>query len=531
MTGMLDLRETAEFYFDEEAADRPCRFIEKFCTHYEGRHAGKPFILHPVQRRIVRDIFGWKWRGTGLRRFTDVYLEGAVGCGKSPLLAAIGLYGLIADGEPAAQIYSLASTFGQARVVFDTAKRFVRANTALEKRLDIVDREIRHPRSGSIWQIVSGKGPGAGCKPHMILGDEVHQWGGAGAYQDLRDRMFKRQQPMMIVATNAGDSQASFCWTLREKAVAALEGHGDPTLYPVIWAASEDAATDDPEAWRQANPLLGTTIEEDKVRLYCTEAMKDPEEEANFRRLYLGIWPKAKGGTWLDLAQWDECVSDEPTPEDAETYVGLDLSQGDDLCAAAFVGVTPERFYIVPHFWLPRVTAEKYEAQHGIPYRKWAKEGHITLLDEPTISSAVRQQIAQAVIARHQKHPIKSVCYDRYKADETVAALEAAGLTCVPIPQGYTLSPGCMELDRRIKERSIVIASNPVLRWCAENTEVKQDDRGNIWPVKPNARGKYAGTRGLKIDGITATVTALVEARKHSFPEAQKLWKGQVCIA
>ena len=30
---------------------------------------------------------------------------------------------------------------------------------------------------------------------------------------------------------------------------------------------------------------------------------------------------------------------------------------------------------------------------------------------------------------------------------------------------------------------------------------------------------------------ITATVTALVEARKHSFPETKNRWKGTVCIA
>src|SRR4051812_29549684 len=99
MTGMLDLREDQTFYFDADAADRAVRFIEKFCTHYEGQHFDQPFILHPVQRRIVRDLFGWKWRSTGLRRFTDSYFEGAVGSGKSPLLAAIGLYALIADGE------------------------------------------------------------------------------------------------------------------------------------------------------------------------------------------------------------------------------------------------------------------------------------------------------------------------------------------------------------------------------------------------------------------------------------------------
>lgn len=536
MRGMLELSEDADFYFDEEAADRPCRFIEKFCAHFEGtQHAGRPFILHPIQRRIVRDLYGWKWRATKLRRFTDCYFEGAVGCGKSPLLAATGIYGLMADREPGAQVYSLASSYGQARVVFETAKKFVQNNRELARRLKVVDREIRHPASNSRWQIVSGKGPGAGAKPSLILGDEVHQWANAGAYQDLRDRMFKRSEPLLICATNAGPSRTSFCWQLREKAVAALAGTGDPTLYPVIWCADEDAATDDPAAWRAANPLIGVTMAEEKIAQHAAAAVKDPEEETNFRRLYMGIWPKAGAGQWIDLAAWDECEAETPEaaapPKDAPLYVALDLAMSDDLCAAVYVWPTPERFHVDAHFWLPRVTADRYQEQHAVPYGEWAKAGHLTLLEEPTVSLAARVAIAAAVIKAGKRHPIRAVCYDAFNAEQTVKTLEAAGLTCVPIRQGFSVSPGCYELDRRLKERSLLLSPNPVLRFNAENAEGKTDDRGNLWVAKPQAAGKYAGTRWKKVDGITALVTALTEARKHSFPAAQTQWRGKICTA
>jgi phage terminase large subunit-like protein len=532
MNGMLDLEleESDDFTFDEAAADRPVRFIEKFCRHYEGSFAGQPFLLHPLQKKIVRDLFGWKWRATGLRRFTDCYFEAAIGAGKSPLLAAIGLYGLMADGEAGAQVYSLASTYGQARVVFETAKKFIKANRDLKCRLTIRQFYIAHVPSNSMWQIVSGDGPGAGCRPSMILGDEVHQWEHAGAYKDLHDRQSKRRQPLMIAATNAAESQASFCWQLREKAVAALEGRGEITLYPIIWAADEDAKTEDPAAWRAANPLMGVTIQEAKVARLARESTCDADAEADFRRLYLSIWPKTKAGRWLDLIAYDLCVTDaDKPPQDAPLYVGLDLSQGDDLCAAAWVWPTSEKFYLDAHFWMPRRTAERYQAKESIPYLDWAGIGCLTILEEPTISSDALKKIAAAVLEKGKKHTIKAVCYDRYKADAAIAALEATGLTCVPIAQGYSVSPGCFELDRRIKERSAVISTNPLLRFCAENAEVKEDPKGNIWPVKPNAFGTYAGKRGAKIDGISALVTVLTEARKHAFPAARKYFQGTIC--
>ena len=53
----------------------------------------------------------------GLRRFTHVWWEGPIGCGKSPTLAAMGLYALAWDNEFGAQVYSLAATYSQARIV------------------------------------------------------------------------------------------------------------------------------------------------------------------------------------------------------------------------------------------------------------------------------------------------------------------------------------------------------------------------------------------------------------------------------
>jgi len=551
---MLTLVENEEYFFDEAAGDQPVRFIETFCRHFTDPFAGKPFLLHPLQKQIARDLYGWKRRDTGLLRFTECYWEGAVGCGKSPTLAALGLYALIGQGALGAQVYSFASDYSQARVVFNAAQKFVNENPALARRLQVVEREIRHPASGSFWRIVSGKGPGSGCNPSLTLGDEAHEWRGPTAYGQLKNRMAKRPQALMMVATNAGESRDSFCWELREKAVAALKGVGNPSLYPIIWSAVDPTiddggnevatapeaqdeplkiATNDPEAWRAANPLIGTTIAEHKVAANCAEAMKDPKEEADFRRLYMGLWPKTAAGRWLNMGLWEQRTGkiDPEEIKDAPLYVGVDLSECDDLSAVVDVYVTARRFVIDAHFWMPKCTAEKYRAKAGIRYHEWAKLKHITLVDGPTISQAVRLQIAQHIIAKKAAHKIVAVCYDRAKAEDTIATLEAADLVCVPIGQGWGVASGCNALERRMLEDTIAFSPNQVLRFCATNTEVKCDERGNFWPVKPNQKGPYKGKRSAKIDGITALVTALTEARKHSFPVAKKKWKGQICLA
>lgn len=532
VAGLLDLVDDGTWYFDADAGERPIRFIEKYCHHFEGAHAGKPFLLEPLQKRIIRDVFGWKSRTTGFRRFTQVYIEAAAGMGKSPLLAAIGLYGLMADDEPGAQIYSVAAEKEQARVVFDTAKRCIEFSPALEARLTTTTSEIAHPRSDSVWKLISGKGAKAGMKPHFVLADELHEWRNRQIYDALQARMTKRRQPIFWGATNAGESRQSFCWQLHEEATAVLEGKSrNAQLYPVIFSAPKDADPASPASWRLSNPLLGITVKEDKVRSEWERAEGSPSLEARFRRLFLTQWVQGSN-KWLSMITWDRSSA----PIAAEVlqglpvYGGLDLSECDDLCAAVYVWVSPGKFYVRSRFWVPRETAERYEQKDSIPYGKWAEAGFITLLDESTISPEVRKRIAAGIVKDLATFEVKTIGYDRYKADEAIAELEAGGLTCVPIAQGYTVSPGCQELERRLKEiTSIVVEPNPVMRMCAENVEVKGDDRGNFWPVKPNARNKYAGLRSAKIDGIAALVTVLTEARKHNFPKAaDKKWEGGV---
>ena len=109
---LRDLEEgaTRGVRFDERAATRAIEFFG-FLNLAEGAHAGKPFRLEPFEQFIVGSLFGWLGPD-GFRRFRTAYVEIGKGNGKSPMAAGIGLYGLFADGEIGAEIYSAAATSG-----------------------------------------------------------------------------------------------------------------------------------------------------------------------------------------------------------------------------------------------------------------------------------------------------------------------------------------------------------------------------------------------------------------------------------
>src|SRR5688572_19966925 len=116
----LNLGPAKGFWFDEDAADHVIDFIEKWVrlpdtSDEDGRP--KPFTLEPWQAFIVGSLFGWRWVESGYRRFRNAYIEIGKGNGKTPLLAAVGLYGLMMDGQRAPEVYAAASDRDQAEIM------------------------------------------------------------------------------------------------------------------------------------------------------------------------------------------------------------------------------------------------------------------------------------------------------------------------------------------------------------------------------------------------------------------------------
>ena len=163
----LDHAEKRGFYYDEFEASEAISFFETILVLNGGQYEGKPFLLLGWQDFILGSIYGWQripdnckrtkrliktkedenknplmWvdKKTNeevrtYRRFRVAYCEGAKGCGKSPIAAGIGIKGLVADGEPRAEIYAAATYRDQAMILFRDACAFYDQSPQLQSRL------------------------------------------------------------------------------------------------------------------------------------------------------------------------------------------------------------------------------------------------------------------------------------------------------------------------------------------------------------------------------------------------------------
>ncbi len=168
------------YKFDPEKGEKICKFAE-LMPHVKGKWAGSTIVLQPWQCFFFAVLFGWLRKKDNLRRFREVYAEIPRKNAKSTKGAILGSYMFSADGEKGAEVYSGATTLGQAMEVFRPAWKMSKNLPAYRKRYGIelggTDKNpgnIYSLMTDSRFEAVVGK-PGDGASVHCGIVDEYHE--------------------------------------------------------------------------------------------------------------------------------------------------------------------------------------------------------------------------------------------------------------------------------------------------------------------------------------------------------------------
>ncbi len=498
--------------FDEGKAKRTVDFINCL-KHTKGKWRGQPFDLLPWQEAIIRDVFGTV-KENGYRQYNTAYVEIPKKNGKSELAAGVALYMTCGDNEWGAEVYGCASDRQQASIVFDVAVDMVEQCPALKKRIKPVMsvKRLVYKPTNSFYQVLSAEAyTKHGLNVHAVIFDELH----SQPNRELFDVMTKgsgdvRTQPLFFLITTAGTDRHSVCFEQHQKAEDILQGRKiDPTFYPVIYGASDDADWSSEEVWRKANPSLGHTIDIEKVRNAYLSAKDNPAEENIFRQLRLNQWVK-QSTRWMQMEKWDACAFpvDEREMLGWECYGGLDLSSSIDI--TAFVLVFPprndtEKYILLPYFWIPEENMRLRVRRDHVPYDVWEKQGYLQTTEGNVIHYGFIENFIDEL---GKKFHIKEIAFDRWGAVQMVQNLEGLGFTVVPFGQGFKdMSPPTKRLMELVLEKNVAHGGHPVLRWMMDNIFVRTDPAGNIKPDKEKSTEK--------IDGAVAAIMGLDRAIRN----------------
>lgn len=493
-------------WFDEAAAARAVTFFG-FLRHSKGEWAGKVIVLEAWQRFIVGCLFGWKVLATGLRRFRNAYVEVPRKNGKSTLVAGLGLYLTMADGEAGAEVYCAATTLKQALIIHEEARRMVLKSEHLRRVLDLAADNINMPATFSKFEPLTGQGETAdGLNIHGGLIDELHAHPDRLLVDVLETGTGSRRQPLIIMITTAGYDRQSICWERHTYGEQIVEGMvEDDTTFAYIAAADEGDDWTLEETWRKANPNYGVSVKADDLARKMRRAQAIPGEQNNAKRLHLNIWTD-QATRAIDSAAWLACTGEVGWRELAEAmrgqrcWLGVDLSSTTDLTAV--VAVFPRDdggVVVVPRFWLPGHDVRERGRRDNARYDLWAAQGALTLTEGNVIDYDV---IGEAVDEALDWYEVVEMGYDPWNATQWVIKQAAKGLTVVPVRQGYaTMTAPTKELLKLVAAGDLVHGNHPVLTWNAANLQASQDPAGNLKPDKEKSP--------QRIDGIVGTIVGL----------------------
>jgi phage terminase large subunit-like protein len=506
----LESCEIRELIFDVKAAQRILAFCRDALKLAGGEHEGNAFNPLPWQCFILGSLFGWK-RIDGTRRFRRAYVETGKGSGKSPLAAAIGLYGLTQDQEPRAEIYSAAANFDQAKILFKDAVAMVQQNPFMNKLIDISGGEHRpnigYAKQGSFFRPISSDTKKSGFRPNIALIDELHEHPNRDTISML-ERGFKgRVQPLLFMITNSGYDRKSVCYEEHEYAVKVASGAiENDTAFSFICSLDEG---DDPltneKCWIKANPSLGFTIKHDYLRQAVAQAKAIEGSKSGILRLNFCVWTDSHT-SWMDRKTWEACEDATLNIEDyrdEDCWIGLDLGQTRDLTAKAYAfkdGLTDDnqqKYVVFAHGYLPSDGLLDRAKQDRAPYDVWVDKGHLTATKGRVTRLDV---VANDLYRDYNRFNLKSVAYDTWMSghfrDELVHF--DAEFPLIQHSQGFnrvrdsnlTMPHSINTFEKLLLQKRLRVAVNPALRSAVMAAQFDSSPSGLRRFVKQKATGR-----------------------------------------
>lgn len=512
-------------WFDLDAGEHVITFVEDLCKHHKGEWAGRPLLLEEWQRRILRIAFGWM-RGDGTRRFRIIYIEVPRKNGKSELSSALGLYLLVADQEPGAEVYSSATKKDQAKIVHDTATAMVKASGGLRRFIKVQRNNLSCERLGSKFEPLGADSSTLdGLNPHGNIVDELHAHRDRGVWDVLDTAMGARRQPLTIAITTAGVYEPeSIGWQQHEHAMKVLDGAiADEAFFAFIACADPEDDWTQPETWAKANPNIGVSVKPSYLDEQASKALNQPSFTNTFLRLHLNLWTQQED-RWLSLERWNQCDADlapaamrerEASLAGARCFAGLDLSTKLDISAAVLW--FPETRHVLCRFWCPEETVIRRSQKDRVPYDAWVRDGWMVA----TPGNVIDYDFVRADIeALGKQFTLQQIAFDPWNATQLATQLTGCGFTMIETRQGYkTLSEPSKELEKLITSGVVQHGGHPVLRWMISNVGKRADENENIRPVKTSETQRIDGVVAL----IMALSRAIVEPSGESIYETEDL--------
>ncbi|SDK82337.1 terminase TerL endonuclease subunit [Lacicoccus qingdaonensis] len=494
--------ESGELHFDERQIEQCIQFIEKW--HFE---------LRDFQKYLVSFVFLYVSE-TGRAYYKEFLWVMGRGAGKNGLVSGISHY--MISGLHGVQNYHgtvVANSEKQAKTSYNDIYNVVHGDRSkkLIKLFPATKTETLSRETMSVFNFAtSNPDTKDGGRQGFLIFDEIHQYETSELINVFRSGLGKVKDGRTFYIGSEGYVRDGFMDTQKAIAESVIEGeHPDSRLFPFICKLDEREEYENPELWSKANPMLERPlneyaeilleeIKEEFMKLqyddsslveFLTKRMNFPEED-----------PTKTVTSWENIQKASRPM---PLLNNRTAIVGVDYANTTDFAAVGFLFRIDNDYVWHSHQFARQGFLDRIKLKP--PIKEWEKEGHLTIVDRPTIEPELLVEWVQREVKRLNIR-VHKVMIDRFRYDLTRPAFEGAGFNLEPLnymPSVHAqVSP---RIELIFNNRQVIWGDNPLMRWNTQNTAVKIKKDGNKEYIKKDPIRR-------KTDGFHAFLHALFKS-------------------
>lgn len=526
-------QEDYPYCWNEDEAQNIIRWFS-LLRHSKGVLAGQPIILTEWQRFRLCQLYGWRNKKTGYKRFKKSFTEVARKNAKSQEEAGVALYEIsvmATKNQETYEFYTAGTKREQSKIVFNEAALMLKGSS-LRGKFKITRDAITHIDTGSFIKALSkedGKS-GDGTNPAGLVLDEYHQHQTTEFY-DLGLGSNTKESLLMIITTAGMDltypcyvTEYTYCSKVLNPDINV---ENEEYLIDICELDREDYGNienvGNVENWIKANPIRMTYPEGvEKIQGEYKIAKEIPEHMTSFLTKCMNIWVQAKENGYMDMAKWKTCRVEE-LPVDTtgmSVYVGFDMSAKIDLTSVSFVlpflsgefdqtGKEIVKYIVFSHSFIPnREKLTERKAKDKVDYDAWERMEFLTVTDTPIVDqNAVMQYVLNT--CKENDWKIETLCFDPANASKLMMDLSNEGYDVEEVFQSHkSLNESTQGFREQVYSGNIVYLYNPVLEFAMSNAMIRRNN--GLIKIDKDATTK-------RIDPVDAVLCAYKLAMYHEF--------------
>ena len=516
------------YIWDEEKAWKIVRWFS-YLRHSKGELAGKPIILTSWQKFFLCQLYGWRNKYTGYKRFKKSFVEVGRKNAKSQMEAGVALNEISEQATRNGEVYEY-YTAGvkrqQSKIIFNEC-RLMLQGSPLKSKFKITRDIIEHRKTGSFILPLSKEDgrSGDGTNPAGLILDEYHQHPTTDFYDLGLGAATK--EPLLMIITTAGKDLTYPCYTEEYTYCSKiLDPDVDVENDGYFVDICEADETDDPEDVRtlqKANPIraffdAGLV----KLKEEWEIAKEIPEKLIAFKTKCLNIWVQAKDNGYMDMSKWKACeVKELPIDINGRpVYVGFDMSAKIDLTSVSFIipyqtektdahGKQIVKYIVFSHSFIPtREKLREHIMKDKVKYDSWEQMGYLEITNTPIVDQgAVMEYVLR--ICREHDWKIQCLCFDPANASKLMMDLSDEGYDVEEVFQSHkSLNESTQGFREQVYCQNVLYLPNPLLNYAMSNAVIRQNN--GLIKIDKDATTK-------RIDPVDATLCAFKLALYHDF--------------